>query len=389
MEVPPSQPNQEKDIVKMEESNLLVNDTEQSFVEPRFSSFLQDFHDFESQRVSLTSEKEFDDVFNLKRMGYFVRPKCSQSERSDSTANLPSSFYTSQRPTRPESYALNSSEDRSLINLRAHNTVSQDQAKHNVPKTAKFSIEDLSFCKKPDSLSVLLNQLYLKIERQKSLKSYCESVNQQIQESLKINIADLQSKRNSLVAKLDLYLEESINIAKQIEAKKQAELFKNQSELDLYIQEIDTVIEKLKNREDKDEKTINHIVKEAKTYLKEKFDEKFINKNWIWDKPVDFNYDITKKETNYFVLSTTDNKKSRNKSTVSHYHTFETPKSPIKPHHTELKCKHCTKRHTRKQEIFPQKTLATRFLDNDLENSTESRMSINLLKTSNVFDLNL
>mmetsp|Transcript_22431 Transcript_22431/g.22131 ORF Transcript_22431/g.22131 Transcript_22431/m.22131 type:complete len:280 (+) Transcript_22431:32-871(+) len=279
MEVPLSQQIERKETPNNEELRIPPTETEQSIPEPRFSSFLRETQDFESVRISLASEKDLDDVFALKRMGYFIRSRNSTSERSDSTANLPSSFYTSQRPTRPESYALGTSENNSILHMRTQTTFSPEQLKLIANKTAKFSSEDLSQVKKADPTTMILSQLILKKERQESLKNYCESVKSQIQENLRINIADLQSKRNSLVAKLDLYLEEAINIAKQAEAKKIAELNKKQSELEIYNEEIDSLIARLKNWNESDERGTSQAIKDANKYLKENIDEKFIHRN--------------------------------------------------------------------------------------------------------------
>jgi hypothetical protein len=78
----------------------------------------------------------------------------------------------------------------------------------------------------------------LTYDRHLGLKNYLGSLKSQLQQSLKIGVAELQNKRNALVAELDNHLEEAVNQLYMAQKEKERVLKDKDQEVDCYLKEI-------------------------------------------------------------------------------------------------------------------------------------------------------
>lgn len=143
----------------------------------------------------------------------------------------------------------------------------------------------------------LLDQLIVNRDRHIGLKSYFESLNQQLKQSLQIGIAELKAKRSAIMAQLDARLDENLHII-QIKHKEKEKVLKDKSqEVEWFLKGIQDSIQKLQDQLEGENrvnifKNLDLILTEAEKGLSIWAPESDINSEWAYVNVPEFNYTL-------------------------------------------------------------------------------------------------
>ncbi|OMJ77687.1 hypothetical protein SteCoe_22684 [Stentor coeruleus] len=173
-----------------------------------------------------------------------------------------------------------------------------------------------------DEIKTIYEQLILIRDRHTTLKTYINSIRAQLQQSLNIAIAELQGKRNTLISQIDLLYDESFNKLCLSHKEKEAKITAKNQELDISLDELDRVIQKIELYSTDNES----IEKDIQSTLKIWVSETEVSNDWAILNPPSFNYTITtgrcqkRHRDSSEVLDTTLNKKGCTRCNSSKKH---------------------------------------------------------------------
>lgn len=140
-----------------------------------------------------------------------------------------------------------------------------------------------------DEIKTVYEQLILIRDRHATLKTYINSIRAQLQQSFNIAIAELQGKRNALISQIDLLYDESFNKLCLSHKEKEAKIDVKNQELDISLDEIDRVIQKIELYSTDNES----IERDIQNTLKIWVSEADVSNDWAILNPPSFNYTIT------------------------------------------------------------------------------------------------
>jgi len=163
------------------------------------------------------------------------------SDKSDSTANMPSKRHTPRPVVRDAKIPVKDA-------TRACTPVTNYRRQHSGYGPAGDVSDELNISdnlstlyeRRKEAAKTLLEQISLSKDRHMGLKNYLANLRNQLQQALSIGVAELQNKRNALVAELDNYLEEALNQLYMSQKEKERVLKDRDQEVDCYLKEINT-----------------------------------------------------------------------------------------------------------------------------------------------------
>ncbi|OMJ90586.1 hypothetical protein SteCoe_6978 [Stentor coeruleus] len=188
-----------------------------------------------------------------------------------------------------------------------------------------------------DEIKTVYEQLILIRDRHATLKTYINSIRAQLQQSFNIAIAELQGKRNALISQIDLLYDENFNKLCLSHKEKESKIDVKNQELDISLDEIDRVIQKIELYSTDNESIEKDIQKTLKIWVS----EADVSNDWAILNPSSFNYTITtgrykkKHRDSSEVLDTTLGKKECPRCNSSKKHR--------NPHHGEMPHKSSSK----------------------------------------------